>query len=89
MFREAVEELKKTERSKVLPNIAVLKNEIQGLTEQKNKLCSENKVIDAKLREYDSVKKNLEKIIEDSVFREEHNQRESSKEKRRENDIQI
>ena len=89
MFREAVEELKKTERSKVLPNIAVLKNEIQGLAEQKNKLCSDNKTIDAKLREYDSVKKNLEKIIEDSVFREEHNQRESSKEKRRENDIQI
>ena len=45
-------------------NIAVLKNEIQGLAEQKNKLYIDNKAIDAKLREYDSVKKNLEKIIE-------------------------
>ena len=72
-----------------MTNITVLKNEIQGLAEQKNKLYIDNKAIDAKLREYDSVKKNLEKIIEDSVFREEHNQRESSKEKRRENDIQI
>ena len=89
LFQEAVEELKKTEKSKVLPNAAVLSKEIQSLSEQKNKLYIDNKAIDAKLREYDSVKKNLEKIIEDSVFREEHNQRESSKEKRRENDIQI
>ena len=89
MFREAVEELKKTERSKVLPNIAVLKNEIQGLTEKKNKLCSENKVIDAKLREYDSVKKNLEKIIEDTVFKQDQEQREIKNEKHMNNDIQI
>ena len=89
MFREAVEELKKTERSKVLPNIAVLKNEIQGLAEQKNKLCSDNKTIDAKLREYDSVKKNLEKIIEDTVFKQDQEQREIKNEKHMNNDIQI
>jgi len=57
-----------------MTNITVLK--IQGLTEQKNKLCSNNKVIDAKLREYDSVKKNLEKIIEDTVFKQDQEQRE-------------
>ena len=89
MFREAVEELKKTERSKVLPNIAVLKNEIQGLAEQKNKLCSDNKTIDAKLREYDSVKKNLQKIIEDTVFKQDQEQREIKNEKHMNNDIQI
>ena len=49
-------------RQNTMTNITVLKTEIQGLTEQKNKLCGDNKVIDAKLREYDSVKKNLEKI---------------------------
>ena len=59
-----------------MTNITVLKNEIQGLTEQKNKLCSNNKVIDAKLREYDSVKKNLEKIIEDTAFKQDQEQRE-------------
>ena len=59
-----------------MTNITVLKNEIQGLTEQKNKLCGDNKVIDAKLREYDSVKKNLEKIIEDTAFKQDQEQRE-------------
>ena len=57
-------------------NITLLKNEIQNLTEQKNKLCSDNKAIDAKLREYDSVKKNLEKIIEDTAFKQDQEQRE-------------
>ena len=59
-----------------MTNITLLKNEIQNLTEQKNKLCSDNKVIDAKLREYDSVKKNLEKIIEDTAFKQDQEQRE-------------
>ncbi len=67
----------------------MLKNEIQGLTEQKNKLCSNNKVIDAKLREYDSVKKNLEKIIEDTVFKQDQEQREIKNEKHMNNDIHI
>ena len=70
-----------------MTNITVLK--IQGLTEQKNKLCSNNKVIDAKLREYDSVKKNLEKIIEDTVFKQDQVQREIKNEKHMNNDIQI
>ncbi len=89
LFREAVEELKKTEKSKVLPNIAVLKNEIQDLTEQKNKLSNDNHAIDKKLREYDSVKKNLEKIIENTVFKQYQEQREIKKEKQKDNDIQI
>lgn len=72
-----------------MTNITVLKNEIQGLTEQKNKLCSNNKVIDAKLREYDSVKKNLEKIIEDTVFKQDQVQLEIKNEKHMNNDIHI
>jgi len=72
-----------------MTNITVLKNEIQGLTEQKNKLCGDNKVIDAKLREYDSVKKNLEKIIEDTVFKQDQEQREIKNEKHINNDIHI
>lgn len=67
----------------------MLKNEIQNLTEQKNKLCSDNKAIDAKLREYDSVKKNLEKIIEDTVFKQDQEQREIKNEKHMNNDIHI
>lgn len=63
LFQEAVEELKKTEKSKVLPNAAVLSKEIQSLSEQKNKLYIDNKAIDAKLREYDSVKKILRKLL--------------------------
>ncbi len=88
MFQEAVEELKKTEKSKVLPNAAVLSKEIQSLSEQKNKLYIDNKAIDTKLREYDSIRKNLEKIIEDSVFRQEHEHHENYDEKQK-NDIQI
>ena len=67
----------------------MLKNEIQNLTEQKNKLCSDNKTIDAKLREYDSVKKNLEKIIEDTVFKQDQEQREIKNEKHINNDTHI
>ena len=72
-----------------MTNITVLKNEIQGLAEQKNKLYIDNKAIDAKLREYDSVKKNLEKIIEDTVFKQDQEQREIKNEKHINNDIHI
>lgn len=89
LFQEAVEELKKTEKSKVLPNVAVLADEIKSLSEQKNKLYIDNKAIDVKLREYDSIRKNLDKILEDSVFRQEREQRENHDERQRNNDIQI
>ena len=52
-------------------------------------LYPSGKAIDAKLREYDSVKKNLEKIIEDTVFKQDQVQREIKNEKHMNNDIQI
>lgn len=92
MFHEAVDELKKTEKSKILPNIAQLKNEIQNMKNQKNELENDNKSIDLKLRDYTIVKKNLEKILEDSLSNKEHKQHEEheeSKEKQRQNEIQM
>ena len=53
----------------------------------KNKLSNDNHAIDKKLREYDSVKKNFEKIIEDTVFKQDKDQREIKKEKQKDNDI--
>lgn len=92
MFHEAVDELKKTEKSKILPKIAQLKNEIQHMKNQKNELENDNKSIDLKLRDYTIVKKNLEKILEDSLLNKEHKQHEEheeSKEKQRQNEIQM
>ncbi len=89
LFREAVEELKKTETSKTLPNIAVVKNEIQALTERKSVLYSENSAIDKKLREYDKIKKNLEKILNDTVFENEHDNLQNSRKTERQNHVQI
>ncbi len=89
LFREAVEELKKTESTKVLPNMATLKNEIHELREQKNRLFEDNKSIDTKLREYNSIKKNLEKIVDNTVFKKELEQQKNSTQKHKDNDIQI
>jgi len=63
MFREAVEELKRTEPSGVLPHTKRLEDEIKGLREQKNKLIADNKNIDKKLKEYDIVKENIKEIL--------------------------
>ena len=65
LFEEAAEELKKTEKSKTLPNAGKLAAEIQGLLEEKNKLLAGNKSIDRKLHEYNVVKNNLAKILLD------------------------
>ena len=89
LFREAVEELKKTESSKTLPNVAVLKKEIQALDEQKTELFSENSAIDKKLHEYDMIKKNLEKILDDTVFSNEHEKLQKSRETQDKNSIHI
>lgn len=64
MFREAVEELKRTEPSGVLPHTKRLEDEIKGLREQKNKLIADNKNIDKKLKEYNIVKENIKEILE-------------------------
>ena len=64
MFREAVEELKITEPSGVLPHTKRLEDEIKGLREQKNKLIADNKNIDKKLKEYNIVKENIKEILE-------------------------
>ena len=64
MFREAVEELKRTELSGVLPHTKRLEDEIKGLREQKNKLIADNKNIDKKLKEYNIVKENIKEILE-------------------------
>ena len=89
LFREAVEELKKTETSKTLPNVAVLKKEIQALDEQKTELFSENSAIDKTLHEYDMIKKNLEKILDDTVFSNEHEKLQKSRETQDKNSIHI
>lgn len=63
LFQEATEELKKTENSKTLPNAGKLAADIRSLEDEKNKLLTGNKSIDKKLKEYDILKNNLEKIL--------------------------
>ena len=60
LFQEAVEELKKTEKTRELPNAGKLAADIKSLEEEKNKLISGNKSIDKKLKEYDVLKNNLD-----------------------------
>ena len=65
LFQEAVEELKKTEKTRELPNAGKLAADIKSLEEEKNKLISGNKSIDKKLKEYDVLKNNLAKMLLD------------------------
>lgn len=65
LFQEAVEELKKTEKTRELPNAGKLAADIKSLEEEKNKLLSGNKTIDKKLKEYDVLKNNLAKMLLD------------------------
>lgn len=65
LFQEAAEELKKTEKTRELPNAGKLAADIKSLEEEKNKLFAENKTIDKKLKEYDILKINLAKILLD------------------------
>lgn len=65
LFQEAVEELKKTEKTRELPNAGKLAADIKSLEEEKNKLISRNKSIDKKLKEYDVLKNNLAKMLLD------------------------
>ena len=65
LFQEAVEELKKTEKTRELPNAGKLAADIKSLEEEKNKLISGNKSIDKKLKEYDVLKNNLSKMLLD------------------------
>lgn len=88
LFQEAVEELKKTEKTRELPNAGKLAADIRSLEEEKNKLLGGNKSIDRKLKEYDILKNNLTKILLD----EPENKRESVQKKqvqKNKEDIQI
>ena len=60
-----MEELKKTEKTRELPNAGKLAADIKSLEEEKNKLLFGNKSIDKKLKEYDVLKNNLAKILLD------------------------
>ena len=64
MFREAAERLKKTESSNKLPNAGKLSAEIRELEEQKGRLIEDNRTVGKKLKEYETVKYNLEKITD-------------------------
>lgn len=64
LFREAAERLKKTEPSNKLPNAGKLSAEIRELEEQKGRLIENNKAVGKKLKEYETVKYNLDKITE-------------------------
>ena len=64
LFREAAEQLKKTEPSNKLPNAGKLSAEIRELEEQKGRLIENNKAVGKKLKEYETVKYNLDKITE-------------------------
>ncbi len=60
-----MEELKKTEKTRELPNAGKLAADIKSLEEEKNKLLFGNKSIDKKLKEYEVLKNNLAKILLD------------------------
>ena len=64
LFREAAERLKKTEPSNKLPNAGKLSAEIRELEEQKGRLIEDNRTVGKKLKEYETVKYNLDKITE-------------------------
>lgn len=91
LFQEAVEELKKTENTRELPNAGKLAADIKSLEEEKNKLISRNKSIDKKLKEYDVLKNNLAKMLLDEPENKLENVQKLQQEQEQKNkeDIQI
>lgn len=65
LFKEAVAELKKTENSNKLPNVGKLKSEIQTLENQKSNLITEKNSLYHKLKEFEIVKDNINKLLSD------------------------